>query len=1034
MARLFISTIVLLITTVKLFVILLDAENLLREMGDISYAESTPRYRFSANIGVAVRMNEIVNTITADSQYSRITWSRDELYRLRRISTTPSSAVLSALSTAGLLRYRGCRAGARRRRNIVVISGHRPDRLSPPSKNTCRQRQLLHIPTVGTLKSTVSASLPSAPSVYVFNSASLAKPHALELLTTELMSYKTDVAIISESHLKAKHSDSAFNIDGYSMYRRDRNGRRGGGVAVYTRSSLDTQEWVYEKNDLRFELLWVRIRMSVDRDFFMGALYHPPKALYNDNELIDYIESSMQVILETYTSSIIIIAGDLNKLDDNQITLRTGLLSLVHQPTRGENCLDRLYTSEPVYDGVSVVKSAAKSDHLAIVACSDKTMMLSNKTVRKASYRQHKPSQHAAMLSYAAQADFHVPTELGVQAASDWFYERCQLLMDKFYPLREISVTTKDPSFVTPEVKMMLRRRNRLMRRGRIEEAEAITLRVSKVVIAHTSKSLHSENGVTDTKTMWEEVRKLTGKSCSSDVRNSLTAHDLNNHFASISEDKLFVSSVKKETVSACECVHFTTEWDMFNLLDKQKKTAAGSDLLPAWFLKIGAPFLAAPITALFNLSISTSIVPSQWKNACIVPLAKVVHPITAIDYRPLSITSILSRHIERIVVRKHLYPLYCVSAQPFIPHEISFRDQFAFRPTGSTVAAVISLLDSVTSMLTTNDYVRIIALDLSKAFDCVRQSTILQKIAQLPIADNIHNWLVDYYDQRTHCTKYQGVTSQNCPLFASVVQGSALGPSAFIIAASDLHPVTKGNDMKKYADDMYLLIPSSNDSTCQAEIDNVVRWADTNNLKLNHSKSEEIIIYANKSSLRKLGTSVPNLQGIKRVRTIKMLGVLISDDLKAKPHVDSIITSCSQMLFALRTLKSHGLANSALHLVYSSTILAKLLYCASAWWGYASAEDTNRVERFVARSIKLGYCDEGTDITGLIKHADMKLFDKICNNEDHVLHFLLPPPADYMYNLRERPHSRQLPSLTQNKVSFLHKNFISRMLLYDSY
>jgi len=74
-----------------------------------------------------------------------------------------------------------------------------------------------------------------------------------------------------------------------------------------------------------------------------------------------------------------------------------------------------------------------------------------------------------------------------------------------------------------------------------------------------------------------------------------------------------------------------------------------------------------------------------------------------------------------------------------------SLDDQFAFRPTGSTTAAVISLLHSVTQMLNTNPYVSVIALDFSKAFDTVRHVTLMEKIATLSLPDYVYNWLVNF-------------------------------------------------------------------------------------------------------------------------------------------------------------------------------------------------------------------------------------------------------------------------------------------------
>jgi hypothetical protein len=100
------------------------------------------------------------------------------------------------------------------------------------------------------------------------------------------------------------------------------------------------------------------------------------------------------------------------------------------------------------------------------------------------------------------------------------------------------------------------------------------------------------------------------------------------------------------------------------------------------------------------------------------------------------------------------------------------------------------------------------------------------------------------------------------------VVQGSSVGPSAFIITASDLHPVTIGNEMKKYADDMYVIIPASNNDSCQLEIDNVSNWAAANNLQINKSKSEEIIFTRKGAHGRVI--LPPPLPDLKRVDTIK--------------------------------------------------------------------------------------------------------------------------------------------------------------------
>jgi len=130
------------------------------------------------------------------------------------------------------------------------------------------------------------------------------------------------------------------------------------------------------------------------------------------------------------------------------------------------------------------------------------------------------------------------------------------------------------------------------------------------------------------------------------------------------------------------------------------------------------------------------------------------------------------------------------------------FHDQFAFRPSGSTTAAIITLLHKVTQLLLTNPYVIVIALDFSKAFDTVRHHTLLDKIAQLDLPDHLYNWLVNFFNGHSHQTKYGNIMSAFKSISASIIQESAIGPSSYVINGSDLHTVSDGNDLLKYADD----------------------------------------------------------------------------------------------------------------------------------------------------------------------------------------------------------------------------------------
>ena len=135
-------------------------------------------------------------------------------------------------------------------------------------------------------------------------------------------------------------------------------------------------------------------------------------------------------------------------------------------------------------------------------------------------------------------------------------------------------------------------------------------------------------------------------------------------------------------------------------------------------------------------MPMNSSVIPRQWSNANFLPDAKVSAPKTPSNFWPISITSVLSRTLEWIVVRDFIY--LTLHSPP--PH-LDFTDQFAFQPGSSITVALIHLLHNITTMLETNPFVIVIAADFSKALNSVRHSTLVQKYASLELQDNIYGW-----------------------------------------------------------------------------------------------------------------------------------------------------------------------------------------------------------------------------------------------------------------------------------------------------
>ena len=185
------------------------------------------------------------------------------------------------------------------------------------------------------------------------------------------------------------------------------------------------------------------------------------------------------------------------------------------------------------------------------------------------------------------------------------------------------------------------------------------------------------------------------------------------------------------------------------------------SDCAPLSLLKLLLIF----ITPLYE---RPGCLPRQWLTAIITPIPKIPTPKTLADFRPISVTPILSRIIERIIVRRWIIPAI---------NQNSVADQFAFRPSGSTTCALVYLMHHVTNMLENNSYVRCLMIDFSKALDRVNPLILASKLRQFPIPDYILKWLIAFLSHRTHTTCCMGTESNPLPINLSIIQGSVLGP-----------------------------------------------------------------------------------------------------------------------------------------------------------------------------------------------------------------------------------------------------------------
>jgi len=189
--------------------------------------------------------------------------------------------------------------------------------------------------------------------------------------------------------------------------------------------------------------------------------------------------------------------------------------------------------------------------------------------------------------------------------------------------------------------------------------------------------------------------------------------------------------------------------------------------------------------------------------------------------------------------------------------------------------------------------------IDFSKAFDTVCHEILLQKLVTLKFPQYVINWLGHFLTDRTRSVGQ----SASLHITRFIVQGSGIGPYAFLVMIADLQPSHPDICYSKYADNRTAVFPAAISHLAVSEFRHINDWSATNKLLINLSKTKEMIIC--RPGNRAKPTFPEPITGIEQIHTIKLLGVTFSDNLLFAPHIDNAPCSVSQRFYLLKNSRS---------------------------------------------------------------------------------------------------------------------------------
>jgi len=164
--------------------------------------------------------------------------------------------------------------------------------------------------------------------------------------------------------------------------------------------------------------------------------------------------------------------------------------------------------------------------------------------------------------------------------------------------------------------------------------------------------------------------------------------------------------------------------------------------------------------------------------------------------------------------------------------------------------------------------YVRCLLVDYSKAFDTINHAILFRKILTLSIPSTVKRFIFHFLTGRSQAVHSGGRMSDWLLVTRSIIQGSGIGPSLYLVYSMDLKTASNFNKLVKYADDTALLVPQYSSVSLEDEYQNLLYWSTVNKLKINTDKTKEIV-FRRPGALHFI--SPASLPGIEQIISVKL-------------------------------------------------------------------------------------------------------------------------------------------------------------------
>lgn len=825
-------------------------------------------------------------------------------------------------------------------------------------------------------------------------------------------------------------SEIFANPNKYSLYRHDRKAKKGGGVLIAIKKGLAP---FLVNTDSCLEIVWAACTTSTAK-VLVGVCYRPPDS---NSSFIDELRSSITSAIGKYPADITYLVGDFNfpQIDWSQLssscqnatelinlTLDFNFFQAINQPTRGTNILDLVFCNAPESIG-DVLYLDGFSDHrliqlqLTIPLAFQGSTITQIRDYNRANYKD----MNIALNKFFVRT--FLPSFFDRTVEQNWVLFKNVLtnLVHRYVPVVSISNDKTNPWF-NKHLNRHRNKKKRLYRKAKLAPTSSAWKKYRECLKSYccavrTSKKKYFSQDLpsllkSNPKKFW---RVVSPNSISNHISlcddkqqpldDSECPHVFNRYFASVftREDHSNIPIVPDHDYQYMSAIDVSAE-GVANLIGNLKiSTSAGVDNINSKILKNTVLISSKILCYIFQQSLSSGLLPTDWKIAKVIPIFKSGNKNSPHNYRPISLTCICCKLLEHIIA-SHIYA--------HLEHNsFFFPQQHGFRKGLSCDTQLLEFTTDLHSNMDANLQTDCIFLDFAKAFDCVAHSRLFSKLSALCLDSLTLSWLRNFLSFRQQFTSANSFTSSLCDVTSGVPQGSVLGPLLFLIYINDL-PTGISSNLRLFADDciIYRSIKSTEDHlVLQNDLILIAKWCDKWQMSLNSTKCK-VITFSRKRINSDFSYLIDSTL-VSQASSYKYLGVHLKHNLSWDMHINTITAKASRSLGYLR--RNLWNSPSSLRQLTYETIVRPQLEYASPVWSPHQIYLTNKLESVqnrAARFITSNYSPHSS-ITQ-IKH-DIPLVPLNVRRSISLLSLF----HKYRYSIRPSPLPLEAPSRISRRL-----------------